>query len=314
MLKKLLIGSIALSIGFAAQAEVPNVVTTIKPLHSLVAQIMDGVGEPKLLIKEGSPHAYALKPSDVKAMNDAQLLVWVSDDLETFMAGSAAKIKGAKTLIWDKSAGVKLLKTRSGGLWEEAHHHHGDEDSGFSHMDGGHDHHHGEYNIHLWLGTENAAPLLKAVAADLSILDKDNADKYEQNLQTALKNLQTLHQEVAQSLEGVARKPYMTFHDAYPYFEEEFALNPVGVVRADLEHEPGAKRIGELRAVLQENKVACIFNEPQFSSKLTDKLIEGTQVKVGVLDPVGADLATGPAMFGELQKNLAKGLKDCFAE
>lgn len=312
MLKKSLVAAL-LGLSLVAQAKVPTVVTTIKPLHSLVAQIMQGVGEPQLLIKEGSPHGYHLKPSDVKLMHDAQLLVWVSDDLETFMADSAAKIKGAQTRIWDKAEGVSLLKTRSGGLWEEAHHH-GDEDSGFSHLDGGHDHHHGEYNSHLWLGTQNAAPLLKAVAADLSQLDSENAEKYAQNLQTALKDLETLHQEVKQSLQGVARKPYMTFHDAYPYFEAEFELNPVGVVRADPEHEPGAKRIAELRAVLQDNKVACIFNEPQFSSKLTDKLIEGTAVKVGVLDPVGADLDTGAEMFAELQKNLAKGLKDCFAE
>lgn len=108
MLKKSLVVAL-LGLSLVAQAKVPTVVTTIKPLHSLVAQIMQGVGEPQLLIKEGSPHGYHLKPSDVKLMHDAQLLVWVSDDLETFMADSAAKIKGAQTRIWDKAEGVLSL-------------------------------------------------------------------------------------------------------------------------------------------------------------------------------------------------------------
>lgn len=308
MLNKILAHTVILSCALLAQAEVPTVVTTIKPLHSLAAQIMEGVGEPQLLIKEGSPHGYSLKPSDVKLMHKAQLLVWVSNDLETFMTDSAAKIKGAKTRIWEHTEGVKLLETRRGGLWEEVHN---QGDAGFSHAGG---HHHGEHNAHLWLGTQNAAPLLQALAADLSALDADNAEKYAQNLQKALTQLEALHKEIEQELSDVARKPYMTFHDAYPYFEAEFQLNPIGVVRADPEHEPGAKRIAELRAVLQENKVACIFNEPQFSSKLTDKLVEGTTVKVGVLDPVGAELEAGVDMFAQLQKQLAKSLSNCFAE
>lgn len=313
--------TLALAAGSACAFAAPQVVTTIKPLHSLVSQIMDGVGEPKLLIKQGSPHGYQSLPSDVQAIAKADLVIYVSPTLETFVPPLVRK--GQKNHIeWLAIEGLDKLKTRTGGLWEEHDHGHGHDhghkhDHGHGHDHGHHHHHgdhvHGEYNDHLWLGTAAAKTLLPVVAAELSKLDPDNKARYESNLQQALADLDARQKRIFAQLSEVRSKPYMVFHDAYPYFEAENRLQPIGVVRVDPEHEPGAKRIGELHQIMQENKIVCLFNEPQFSSKLTAKLVEGTDVRIGTLDPLGAGLKAGKNLHGELLDNLAQNLHDCLS-
>lgn len=318
----------------------PKVVTTIKPLHSLVSQIMDGVAEPTLLITQGSPHGYQSKPSDVQAIAKADMVIWVSSTLETFVPPLLAKNKNSvHQLEWSAIPGLHKLKTRSGGLWEEhghahhdhdhKHHDHGhdhkhhDHGHDHKHHDHGHDHHHahdhhghhhGEYNDHLWLGKEAAQVLLTTIANDLGKLDPDNQEKYQANLKTALGELDALHTRIEGKLAPVKNQPYMVFHDAYPYFEHDYGLQPVGVVRVDPEHEPGSKRIGELHQTLRDNKVVCIFNEPQFSSKLTAKLVEGTKVRTGTLDPLGASIKAGKSLYGKLLDNLADNLRQCLGD
>ncbi|SUO95361.1 zinc ABC transporter substrate-binding protein [Suttonella ornithocola] len=318
MLKKILLSSFVLGISCSVMAKVPTVVTTIKPLHSLVSQVMQGVGEPELLIKEGSPHGYSLKPSDVQNLSNADLLMWVSDDLETFMPKTVEKLGDkAQSIVWQEIPEMHLLKNRSGGLWEEEddndhheHGHHHDHDHDHDH-DHGHHHHHGEYNPHLWLSTESAVKLIRATAGKLSEMDSEHAEQYQANAKVALEKLGTLKDTISQQLKPVENKPYMVFHDAYPYFEEEFYLHPIGVVRADPEHEPGAKRIAEIHQLFKENGVRCVFNEPQFPSKLTQKLVAGTSVKTAVLDPIGADLKAGSKLYEQLMKNLSNHLENC---
>ena len=323
MPRSLFLAALALAAHGAFAA--PHVVTTIKPLHSLVAQLMEGAGEPVLLIKQGSPHGYQSKPSDVQAIAKADLVVYVSPTLESFVPPLIKK--GQKNHIeWIAIPGLQTLKTRTGGLWEE--HAHGEDDD--AHADGhdhdhghdhGHDHAHehdghmhGEYNDHLWLGIGTSKALLPVVAAELSRLDPENKSLYEQNLAKAIDTLDTLHAQLGEQLAEIKTRPYMVFHDAYPYFEQEYGLNAIGVVRVDPEHEPGAKRIGELHHIMQDNKIVCLFNEPQFSAKLSAKLVQDTQVRLGTLDPLGADIKAGPQLHGEVLRRLATQLHDCLQQ
>ncbi|MDO5091014.1 MAG: zinc ABC transporter substrate-binding protein ZnuA [Cardiobacteriaceae bacterium] len=310
--------TLALAAHHAAAA--PNVVTTLKPLHSLVSQIMDGVGEPVLLINQGSPHGYQSKPSDARAIASADLVVWVSSDLETFIPALLDKSGTKHRLEWRALPGLHKLKTRSGGLWEEHAHEHHDHDhdhAGHDHAHDhkhDHDHHHGEYNDHLWLGTDAAKTLLNAVAHELGDIDPDNKATYDHNLQQSLAALDALDQRIAATLAPVKNRPYMVFHDAYPYFEHQYGLQPVGVVRVDPEHEPGSKRIAELHSLLREHKIVCLFNEPQYPAKLTAKLVADTKVRSGTLDPLGAELAPGKTLHGQLLENLANSLQQCLQD
>ena len=302
---------LAALVGIACHAyAAPKVVTTIKPLHSLVAQVMDGVGEPELLIKQGSPHGYQMKPADAKNVAEADLVLYVSHELETFMPPLLKKSGKEHSIEWAALPNLYPLPTRHGGMWEE-----GDDDDDHDHgHEQGHDHHghhHGAYDAHLWLSIARSKLLLEQTASELAAIDPANAAKYRDNAAKAAADLDALKTGLTTKLQPVQKRPFMVFHDAYQYFEQDYDLDAVGTVRVDPEHEPGAKRISELHQMIADHKIVCLFSEPQFPAKIVTKLAADGNVKTAVLDPVGADLAPGKTMYRQLLTNLADNLAGC---
>lgn len=295
----------------------PRVVSTIKPIHSLVAKISDGVFTPTLLIKQASPHGYQLTTADGKALSEADLIVWTGADLETFMANLQPKLKKELvSLEWAKLPQVQLLATRRSSPWgeghehgEEEHHHH--EDGEEHHHEG---HHHGPQDLHLWLSKANSELLLKEISAALTKLDPANGDKYAANLSRALADLETLHRRTAAQLQPVAKRPYLVFHDAYQYFERDFHLNARGSVRINPEQEPSAAHLSELQQMLAKEQIICVFSEPQFPTKIIDKLLADSKVRRGVLDPLGADLPADRDAYDKIIANLAASLRSCLGD
>lgn len=145
--------SLALTAGLAlapiatAAAAPPDVVTSIRPVHSLAAFVMDGVAEPHLLLPPGaSPHDYALKPSDAQALSDADVVFWIGDPLETFLGKPLDSLAtDARIVALASAPGLTLLRTRSGGGWAEHAHDHGQDDHAHEHED---DHAHEEEHAH----------------------------------------------------------------------------------------------------------------------------------------------------------------------
>ena len=111
------ISSISLS---AANADI-DVVTSIKPVHSLVSGVMEGVGTPSVIIEgAGSPHTYSLKPSQARQLQDAKLVFWMGDELETFLEGPIENIaKNATSIKFIDAHGLKRIKFREGGMFDD---------------------------------------------------------------------------------------------------------------------------------------------------------------------------------------------------
>ena len=310
---------LAALVGIACHAyAAPKVVTTIKPLHSLVTQVMDGVGEPELLIKQGSPHGYQMKPADAKNVAEADLVLYVSHELETFMPPLLKKSAKEHSIEWAALPNLYPLPTRHGGMWEEGDddddhgdHHHHEHEHGHEHGHDHHGHHHGAYDAHLWLSIARSKLLLEQTATELAAIDPANAAKYRDNAAKAAADLDALKTGLTTKLQPVQKRPFMVFHDAYQYFEQDYDLDAVGTVRVDPEHEPGAKRISELHQMIADHKIVCLFSEPQFPAKIVTKLAADGNVKTAVLDPVGADLAPGKTMYRQLLTNLADTLAGC---
>ena len=312
---------LAALVGIACHAyAAPKVVTTIKPLHSLVAQVMDGVGEPELLIKQGSPHGYQMKPADAKNVAEADLILYVSHELETFMPPLLKKSGKEHSIEWAALPNLYPLPTRHGGMWEEGDddddhdhgdHHHHEHEHGHEQGHDHHGHHHGAYDAHLWLSIARSKLLLEQTATELAAIDPANAAKYRDNAAKAAADLDALKTGLTTKLQPVQKRPFMVFHDAYQYFEQDYDLDAVGTVRLDPEHEPGAKRISELHQMIADHKIVCLFSEPQFPAKIVTKLAADGNVKTAVLDPVGADLAPGKTMYRQLLTNLADNLAGC---
>ncbi|MBI0168464.1 zinc ABC transporter substrate-binding protein [Bartonella sp. M0280] len=289
--------------GLSAQASsVPQVVVSIKPLHSLVSAVMGKLGTPALIVKQaGSEHGYALKPSDAKILSKADIIFIATPDMELFLVKPIENLGVKDRMIALSSApGVELLPIREGGLFED----HGDE------------HHHGgdaahAMDFHFWLDPENARKVVAYVADVLAKKDPDHAEIYHNNANAYDKVIVETEQNIKQSVAPVSDENFIVFHDAYQYFEHRFGLHAIGSVALDPERQPGAQRISAIKNTILQQKAVCVFAEPQYPNKLVDIVIESTPAKVGMLDPLGQSLPEGAGLYPELIANLADNLVNC---
>ncbi len=316
----------------AANADV-SVVTSIKPVHSLVSGVMEGVSSPIVIIEgAGSPHTYSLKPSQARQLQDADLVFWMGDELETFLEGPIKNIaKSAKSIKLIDSHGLKKIKFREGGMFEEhddhddhgGHDDHGhDKHAKDDHDDHGHDKHakddhddhgHGEFDPHVWLDPINAKAIVHEIEEALIKVDPKNAKKYEANADRIAKEMDKLVEDLREQLKPVQEKGFIVFHDAYQYFEQRFGVSAIGSITVSPEIMPGAERVSELRKKIVDLSATCVFSEPQFEPKLVKTLVEGTGARTGVLDPLGASLTKGPDLYSQLVREMARSLKDCLS-
>lgn len=348
----------------AAQDAGPRVVASIKPVHALTAQVMDGVGTPTLLVEgAASPHAFSLRPSQAEALQSADAVFWVGPALEPFMVDAAQTLAAdARLEALIEAAGVETLTFRTDPAFEphshgaddthghaddhghghddghghdhgrdedhdhdhehEHDHAHGDthaDKGAHSHDDHGHDAHahddraHGAGGVdgHIWLDPRNAKAMLTAIAETLAGLDPANAARYRANAEAAAAQIDALDARLAERLAPMRERPYIVFHDAYQYFERRYGLSAVGAVTVSPERAPSAARVQAIRDRIAEAGAVCVFSEPQFEPRIVEVVTEGTNAQTGVLDPLGATLTPGPALYAALMTDLAESAVDC---
>jgi zinc transport system substrate-binding protein len=318
MMQTLAKWSIGASVLFAVadarpiRAEEVHVVASIKPVHSLVAGVMQGIGAPTLLVKgASSPHSYSMRPSEARALEEGDVVFWVGGGLESFLVKPLQALAGGAVVVaLSEAEGVQLLPTREGGMWgEHEHEEHGEE--GHAEHEHGDEHAHGQFDMHLWLDPDNAEAMVGAIVAVLSEADPDNAAIYQSNGSRLRARIEQLDESLNARLEPVRDRPFVVFHDAYQYFENRYDLEGIGSIAVDPGRRPGAQRLQEIRHRLEELDAACVFAEPQFEPALVDTVIEGTSANKGVLDPLGANLAADPEQYFRVMNGLADSLIDC---
>jgi len=281
-----------------------KVAVSIRPVHSLVCSLMQGIATPELVIAAGgSPHTYNLRPSEVRLLHHADLIVWVGPELEAVLSRPlAGRQPGPGTLnLLDALPAAAILPARHGGDWSGSDPHPSE------------GHKHGEVDPHLWLSPANAAAASTVIAARLVELDTANRDLYQRNLTALLKRLDELARRTEVRLAPYRKQQYLVFHDAYQYFEREFGLRPAGALAVDPDRPPGARRLVEIRESIRNQAISCLFTEPQFEPRLVKVLAEGTGIRVGTLDPIGAELAPGRELYFELITAMATALESCLA-
>jgi len=323
-----------------ANAEL-KVVTSIKPIHSLASYLMDGIGKPELIVDGyASPHGFSMKPSHAKMLQNADLIFWVGEDLENFLEKPLKSIaKKAEKIELIEIKGLNVLKFRERNIFDE--HDHGHDDHGKKeddhddhgkkeddHDDHDHDDHgkkeehddhddhdgheghaHGEFDPHIWLDTMNAKDMLNEMAEHLIENDPKNEAKYKNNLDKALKDIDKLTIEVMTELNNSVSS--IVFHDAYQYFEKRFNVNVLGAFTVNTDVMPGAEQLVEIREIIEHDKVACVFSEPQFNPDIINAVAKDMKIKTGVLDPLGATLDPGKDLYFKLIRNMSASFKGC---
>ena len=305
-----------------AAADSPNVVVSIKPIHSLVASIMQGVGEPSLIVEgAASPHTYNMKPSNASALQAAKVVFWVGPGLEAFLDKPLDAITSGATVVeLSEAPGIEKLKFREGGAFEA--HDHGDEghgEEGHKHAEGeaghdhghDHDHGHGDTDLHMWLDPMNAKAMAAAIEKTLTEADPDSAGAYKANLDALNKRLDALDAKLTETVAPIKDKPFVVFHDAYQYFEHRYKVRVAGSITVSPEVLPGAERVSQIHAKIKELGATCVFAEPQFEPKLINVVIEGTPAKSGTLDPEAGTLEAGPDLYFQMMEGIGTSLKTC---
>ena len=297
----------------ATAADAPKVVVSIKPIHSLVAAIMQGVGTPDLIVDgAASPHTYALKPSNARSLQEAKVVFWVGPGMEAFLQKPLAALGSNATIVeLDDAPGITKLKFREGGAFEP--HDDGDEHEASDDHAHGHDHDHGKFDTHLWLDPHNAKAMVSEITTSLVAADPVNALTYQANQKALNDKLDALDTEIASTLAPVKDKPFIVFHDAYQYFEHRYGVRVSGSITVSPETIPGAQRVAEIHSKVADLGATCVFAEPQFEPKLVNVVLEGTSAKSGTLDPEAATLPQGPDLYFDLMRGIASSLKACLS-
>jgi len=293
-----------------AQADV-RVLTSIKPLQQIAAAVQDGVGTPDVLLPPGaSPHHYALRPSDVRRVGEADLLYWIGPDMENFLP----RVLGSRSKTTVAVQSLPGLTLRHFG--QDSHSHEGDHDghdhdAAHGHDEHDHDHRPGSLDAHLWLSSANARVIAAKMAADLAQVDPAHAARYQANLTAFTERLNGLDQRLQARVAGVAGKPYFVFHEAFDYFEAAYGLNHTGVFSVASEVQPGAQHVAAMRARLQDVGKTCVFSEPPMRPRLAETLTAGLPVRLAELDALGGTDPVDAHGYERLLENLGNGLAGC---
>ena len=295
----LLLACCTLFLSLGASAEV-KVLTSIKPLQLIAAAVQDGEGSPDVLLPPGaSPHSYALRPSDVRRLREAQLFYWVGPDMEVFL-DKPLQARQAPSVAVQELPGMHLRK-----FVNFEHMSHAD------YEDHDHDHRPGTLDAHLWLLPANAQAIAARMAEDLAIADPLNAGRYQANLKAFDERMEQLDARLKQRLAPLVGKPYFVFHEAFDYFEEAYGLRHAGVFALSADVQPGAKHVAAMRAQLQKAGPSCIFSEPPLRPRLADTLSAGLPVQLAELDDLGMAVKVDANGYEKLLGNLADEFAGC---
>ncbi len=285
----LLISLLALPVS----ASSPRIVVSIKPLHSLLLQLTAGVTEPRLLLKQQlSPHHFQLLPSQKRMLAEAELFIYSSDSIESFVTKLKATSPQLRFIEAARLPGIRQLQTRA---FDDHHSHHA----------------HNDIDGHIWLSIDNTRVVVQQITRILIELDAAHGETYKQNLAQLLDRLDKLKTENQKLLTDVSQQPFLVYHDALQYFEVENRLQGARFITTTPEHTPGIKRLRSLRQLVREQQIHCIFYEPPGIPPLLQTLTEDTAAKLAPIDPAGINLQAGPQQYFELMTQLASTLHHC---
>ncbi|MDD9156486.1 zinc ABC transporter substrate-binding protein ZnuA [Aliivibrio sp. S4TY2] len=278
-------------------AQATTVLSSVKPINLIVQELTNGISESSYLVPSGaSPHDYALRPSDIKKVKQADVVVWYGNDLEPFLS----------KIIADKKNVITISEFPS----VDFHHfdEHGEE--GHSHKDG----HYHSTDPHFWLGPKESLGVAKGITHQLIKIDPLNKDRYESNLTAFESKLAQAVETISSQLKPVQDKGYFVFHDAYGYFERYFGMNNLGHFTVSPDRKPGAKSLIKIKKSLLNQQAVCVFSEPQFEPAIVTTITRGTEVNKGELDPLAIQQPDEMGAYFIFLSTISNELSRCLSQ
>ncbi len=315
-MRKFLLGFlIAAAAGFGPggplRAAVPNVVTDIAPVHALVSQVMGDLGQPDLLVGQGYlPHDYQLRPSQARALEQADLVFWVGPALTPWLEQALGALDPtAGQVMLSQAEGSHQRLMRPGGAFDSTGA--GAQTGTQAGAKAGAE---AEQDPHMWLDPANAEVWLGVIAEELALADPENAASYRANAAAARAEIAQVTAQVKIRLKPLRQVPYLVYHDAFQHFEKAFGMNAVGAISGGDAAEPGLRRMVQMRDLARARNVRCLFTEPQIDAARLSEVFGGLDITLAALDPLGADLEPGPGLYPALILQIAEGMANCLSQ
>ncbi len=290
-----------------ARAKSAIVVSTIRPINSLVAAVMKGVGQPTTLIPSGeAPGYFLLHDQDETALRQVDLIVWIGPSLETALARALADPEvGARIVELGDTNGLLTFPPRHGGEWDQppppASRRPPGEEGGSLGADG-----------HLWLDADNAKLMVGRIASALSDVDFANAETYRVNAADLRKRLDAMDRELSQTLAPLRGQPFLLLHDDFQYFEARYGLLGVGSINLDA----STMTPDQMKTVVDKIKrlhATCVIGDATTDSDELRAIADAAQVKTVRIDIYGGDQKEGPDLYFDTMKEIAAGFSECLA-
>ncbi len=299
-MRNFLLAVFLVALSAPARADAPRVVTDIPPVHSLVAQVMRGIGTPDVIVSDGaSAHGYALRSSQARNLQDADIVFWIGEALTPWLE------RPLQTLAAD-ALSVELLHAEGttthsyrehSDLGEHDHHDHDDEHSGL--------------DPHAWLDPSNGKVWLEHIAEILASEDPENAGAYRANARGAMVELDRIIEELETGTENLEGQKLIVLHDAFQYLEARFDLPVVSAIALGDASKPGAARVSDVSDLASRIGVTCVLTEPGQDPSLAETVVQGLDVVWIEVDPLGSTLEPGRDLYARLFRSIAKALTDC---
>jgi len=298
MIYRLLLGlTFLLSLNNVGAQSTPNVVVSIKPIHSIVSALMEGVSSPQLLLESSdSAHTFHLKPSQLNLLSNADLVITIGDGFETGLKKTLRNIKVGSHIIVSEIDGLHLFYFRNPDTNE---------------MDKNEEHEHSGNDLHLWLDIDNMKITAQYINEQLKKIDPNNSDTYEANLIKIHSRLNKLKLELQQQLAPVRSENFAIFADTLQYFEKSFQFQKPVIITPYHGARLSIHRTLEARKKMKDLKIKCLLYGPENTSKKINVLSEGLPIKALRIDILGAKLKTGSDQYFNLMKGLSSQLVEC---
>jgi len=298
--------AIALSaLAITTPAAATNVVASIKPVELLVKAVAGDSVEVSTLVPPGSsPHNYSMKPSQRRALEQADVIFWVGPEMETFLN----RLLGGKEFA---GRAVAFLESEGGESEHDEHH----DEHGHDHESDAHHHDHGDgEDPHIWVDPILALDMAKDIRNALAELEGANPEQLNANLERFQTELLNKEQSIRASFAGLDNVSLFAYHDAFTRYAKHYGLTLEGVLTLNPELSPGARHIADVQAKLEAANQPCLLTEPQFNRQWWRSITEGLNVTFSTWDPLATDIESTPSGYIDFQQSVADAVLKCLPE
>lgn len=255
----------------ASGPEKPRVMATFFPLFDFTRRIGGDTIEVDMLFSQ-TPEVTSFSPSDIRRINEADLIVKNGLGLEVALDDLIAASDNRSVKVIDTSVGITALEPAKAIEREKE--------------PDGEEHGHGPVDPHIWLDPHHAMIQAGHIRDGLKVLDPAHAREYEERTQNLLGELNLLHEDIASSTAGFRTRDFVAFHSAFHYFAARYGLNQVAVIEPFPGKEPSPQYLAGVIRTIRDLGITAIFSEPQFSPKVVEVIAADLGIKVYELDPI----------------------------